>query len=152
MAIIITRKGEEIIVDEDLAPVLSQISWYVNTNGYAVNRNNHIYIRMHRRVLELHGVDVPEGYDVDHINGNRLDNRFENLRVCNRSQNLANSPGRYHNQHGFRGVQRKGKKYRGVVWKDGHQHNTKVFDTPEEAARAREILASELHGEFAAHV
>lgn len=150
MAIITTRKGDEIIVDDDLAPTISQISWYVNTNGYAVNRNNHTYLRLHRYVMELNGTDVPSGMDVDHINNDRLDNRFENLRLATRSQNLANTPGRYHNQHGFRGVQKHNNKFRGVVWKKGRQYNTTVFDTPEEAAEARDALALEVHGEFAA--
>jgi hypothetical protein len=45
-------------------------------------------IRLHREIIE----DVPPGFEVDHINGNKLDNRRENLRVVRHSVNCHNTP------------------------------------------------------------
>lgn len=105
---------------------------------------------MHREII---GGNSPH---IDHINGDGLDNRDENLRPCTVSQNLANS--RNHKKT------KKGGKYKGVTfcievtgkrpWRAriGFQ-NTVVyigrFSTAKEAARAYDLKAVELFGEFA---
>ena len=72
---------------------LPHTKWHVNSNGYVVNKNGSgdktKVLRMHRVVMGLHGIQIPEDMEVDPIYANRLDNRFENLRRCNRSQNLS---------------------------------------------------------------
>ncbi len=143
--------GRVAIVDRDCYPILSHRKWYV-TNGYASNQNgghgNVIVNFMHREVMRLHGIEIPAGKEIDHINHNRLDNRFENLRVCDRSLNNANRP--YTNTTGFRGVyQRESGKFRGRVQLKGRTYFTKTFDTPEEAAKARDELALSIQGDFA---
>lgn len=54
----------------------------------------------------VHNLLMPkrEGYEVDHINGNKLDNRKENLRLVTRSQNCHNTPLRSTNTKGVKGV------------------------------------------------
>ena len=83
-----------ILVSSEDHEALSRLSWHIATNGYATNRSPvdgvKITIRIHNEVMRLHGVEIPDGMEVDHINRNRLDNRFENLRLCTRSKNLAN--------------------------------------------------------------
>ena len=103
---------------------------------------------MHRVIL---GLIHCEPVVVDHVNGNRRDNRRCNLRVCAQAENNCNVHGRKDNSSGYKGVsiktgtnlwvsqiQVKGKKYFG-----GHHK------TPEAAAIAYDKLAIELHGEFA---
>jgi hypothetical protein len=149
------HNGEKAVINDSLFSTLSEYCWHTSTTGYVVNRmvredGEKTTIRMHRLVWELVNGPIPEGMDVDHINNDRLDNRIENLRLATRSQNLANTPDRYENQHGYRGVaRRRSGKYRGYVWKDSKQHWTQTVDTPEEAAQLRDELALELHGEFA---
>lgn len=83
------NKGHAIIDEEDSGDIL-KYKWRVDTTGYASRcfydngkvRNT----KMHRQILK-----APEGYDVDHINGDRLDNRRENIRICTRTQNCMNS-------------------------------------------------------------
>lgn len=97
MAIIQTTKGEIIIVDNNLLEKVKEFSWYVNSVGYAAN-DSIPRKTMHRMVM---------GYPksgIDHKNGNKLDNRKSNLRLCNQSQNTANSPKRKTNKSGFKGV------------------------------------------------
>ena len=82
-------EGVTMLVDADDFDRLSGVKWHLSWNGYAVNRSRvngkNTNIRAHRLL-----VDAPEGYDIDHINGNKLDNRKSNLRVCTRSENLSN--------------------------------------------------------------
>ena len=61
-------------------------------------------------------MDCPAGLTVDHINGDRLDNRRQNLRVCTQGQNNCNRLERVDNTSGFRGVsQRKDGRYQAYI-------------------------------------
>ena len=106
---------------------------------------------MHRIIA-----NAKEGESVDHVNGNPLDNRKENLRVCTMSQNLANQKLRKDSTSGFKGVsknQSKTNPWRAYInRKDGKktkQYHLGLFKTPEEAARAYNEKAKELFGDFA---
>lgn len=92
-------------------------------------------------------MNPPEGLVVDHINGNKLDNRRSNLRICTQSQNLN---GRNTNK-GYIGVS--WDKFRGKwkanIGKDYQKIFLGRFDTAEEAARVYDEKAVELFGEFA---
>lgn len=83
--------------------------------------------------------------EVDHVNGNGLDNRRQNLRACSRSQNNAN-------RRGVRGYWycKKLRSYRAEVWKDGKKHYVGCFKTQEEASAAYLTKKRELHGSFVA--
>lgn len=85
--------------------------------------------------------------EVDHINGNRLDNRRENLRICTHAKNMVNRGVYKNNTSKFKGVSKhKGEnKWRAIV--AGKQIGQ--FDTDIEAARAYNAKMIELHGEFA---
>jgi hypothetical protein len=147
--------GNVVLVSNEDYVSLSQTAWHIGTSGYVVNRNKvdrvNKTIRMHNEVMRLHGIEIPEGMEVDHENRHRLDNRFGNLRLCTRGLNLANKP--YKNALGFRGVQKRVDGnyvgYRGIVQLNGVVSRTKSFHTPEEAAIARDELAKQIHGEFA---
>lgn len=71
-----------LIDDEDLI-LISKYKWY-ESNGYAVSATRPI-IRMQRLIMK-----PLKGQVVDHINGNRLDNRRKNLRICTQHQNIMN--------------------------------------------------------------
>lgn len=101
---------------------------------------------MHRQII-----DAPDGVNVDHINGNKLDNRCTNLRLVNQSQNNAN-------QRGAKKGSKSGVK--GVYWHNAAGkwcaeviHNRKkyylgLYDNLEEARKARNDKAKELHGDY----
>jgi hypothetical protein len=108
--------------------------------------------KAHRLVLHWLGIDVAPDQQVDHINGNRADNRSINLRVCSRSQNTANKPTR--NLSGYRGVY--AQRYRGEVYRyvaqirhENRNHYLGSFSTPEEAHAAYQAAAVAFHGEYA---
>jgi hypothetical protein len=78
------------LVDDADYDWLSQWNWtaistHRKNGGYAVRMENQKMILMHRQIL-----DAPEGAEVDHINGNGLDNRRSNLRFATRRQGQAN--------------------------------------------------------------
>jgi hypothetical protein len=85
---------------------------------------------------------------VDHIDHDTLNNRASNLRPATQSQNGANHL-RPVGESGYIGVWRHNSGWRGVVVKDFKRYSAGTYDTPEEAARARDTLAKELHGPFA---
>jgi len=101
---------------------------------------------MHRFIM-----DPPEGMVVDHRNGNRLDNRRSNLRVCTQKQNTHNSRPKGKSSR-FKGVcydKARGQWMAPVRSPDGKDIHTGRFDDEVEAAKAHDRLARELHGEFA---
>ncbi len=108
--------------------------------------------KAHRLVLHWLGVDVAPEKQIDHINGDRADNRPWNLRVCDRSQNTANKSTR--NKSGFRGVYLRIHNGRpgGYIAQIRHNavnHYLGSFSTPEEAHAAYRQAAVTFHGEFA---
>jgi hypothetical protein len=95
-------------------------------------------ILMHREILE-----ASEGIEVDHINGNGLDNRRENLRLVTLQQNRQNRSRGRNNQTGYKGVtfdKKSGK------WAMSFRV---LFDSAEEAAQVYDQLARVVYGEHA---
>lgn len=86
MEITIT-KGQKTVVNDDIYPLLNKLKWQAQYDGkrfYVVRNGGE---RLHHYV-----VGKPfKGYCVDHINGNTLDNRRENLRVTTYRENRFNS-------------------------------------------------------------
>ena len=107
---------------------------------YAVRFEKGRRIAMHQVIA-----DAPR---VDHIDHDTLNNRKDNLRPATQSQNGANNL-RPTGDSGYIGVWRHGSGWRGMVTKDFKRHSAGTYDTAEEAARARDILAKKLHGPFA---
>ena len=103
-------------------------------------------VSAHRLSLELSGVNIPDGMDVDHICGNRACVKPSHLRITTRKQNLENMTVlRPDNTSGYRGVSpRRGK------WSARVNHNGKVyvlgdFATPELANEAAVEKRNELY-------
>lgn len=77
-----------------------------NSNGYrAVRVFNKLHYE-HHLVWWMSGLEVPPGFELDHINGVKTDNRLSNLRLASRSENLQNVGVRSDNTSGIKGVRR----------------------------------------------
>lgn len=87
---------------------------------------------------------------VDHRNGDRGDNRIENLRRANETENATNKATPRHNTSGFIGVSfdKQRHKWRARVAWLRKTYDVGFFDTAEEASVARTILATKIQGEF----
>lgn len=102
----------------------------------------------HRVAWLLHYGEWPEGI-VDHKNGDRSDNRIENLRLATPSQNAANAKLYKTNTSGFKGVsERSPGKFRAYIYKDKKMIRLGQYSTAEEAYQAHVKAANDLHGEF----
>lgn len=135
--------------DEDYER-LSQYKWHVTWNGYAARYGwvdgEYRYIRMHREILE-----APDGLDVDHINGDRLDNRKSNLRIVTRTQNNYNSKVRRNKASRFKGVywSKQKRKWHARIFIGGRNIHLGFYDSEEDAARAYNEAAKKYLGEYA---
>ena len=149
------NKNQTAIVDADDFEWLSRWTWTAAWNAankafYAIRtkedkitgkRHN---IQMHRFILRCE-----VGKEVDHRNGNRLDNRRENLRKCDRQQNSRNR-GRICNNTGYKGVRLRAPGRWSAEINVGYKNKyLGVFPTPQAAARAYDEAARLYHGEFA---
>ncbi|NMC25065.1 MAG: HNH endonuclease [Serratia sp.] len=121
----------------------------LNGRYQIVHVNGNFYL-CHRVVWCLHN-DYWPAEDLDHINGNKLDNRIENLREVSRSQNMSNVGMQKNNKSGFIGVfwATREEKWQAVV-----AHNKKNillgrFDCPVTAALAYNEAALKYHGKYA---
>lgn len=92
------------LVDDEWYPYLSQVKWNLHNDGYAAVKQK---INGKWKSLYMHRIicNTSKGLDTDHINGDKLDNQTNNLRICTRSQNVKNT-------RDSQGIS----KYRGVSW------------------------------------
>ena len=142
--------GKVALVDDADYERVSRHKWYSDKKArteYAQGKmKGNKTIRMHRLIL-----DVPRGTEVDHINGDGLDNRRSNLRLCSRAENTRNR----------RKIKGTSSKFKGVYWyKNAKKWSASImsndktiylgFFTDENlAAKAYDKKAKELFGKFA---
>jgi hypothetical protein len=105
----------------------------------------------HPTSVLMHRLLTPAVSEVDHINGDGLDNRRCNLRKATRAQNASNITRRAHNRSGYIGVSWDAPRraWQASVATNGRSLFLGRFANPQDAARARDKAARALHGEFA---
>lgn len=135
---------------------LENESWFVNSRGYVVNNGGgeFAFQRLHRVVM-VRALSRPlERWElVDHIDGDKLNNRRENLRLCNSSENQFNRDLPAHNTTGYKGVSwnsyRDGPKpYQANIVVNRRKQYLGSYATAEEAARAYERAARRIAGDY----
>jgi len=150
--IISTSNDVDFEVDETDAAIVTKWRWRMskprNGKSYIVRsnggRNGTIYL--HRFLL-----DAPKGVQVDHTDGNALNNRRDNLRLCTPSENACNRGKTCLNKSGYKGVSFRSdtKKCRAQIEKLGKIYSLGSFNSPQLAHAAYVIASVKLHGEFA---
>lgn len=149
-------QGQVAVVDDDDYDLVNQFKWYAKwakwTQSYYAARN--VTLPDGKRTTQRMNTFLMGGR-ADHVNGDTLDNRRDNLRVANHSQNGANRGKTRKNTSGYKGVywNKKSGKWKAQI---GYRINgaRKVkglgyFDDLTEAAKAYDRAAVEMHGEFA---
>jgi hypothetical protein len=122
---------------------------YINNEGYKVLKFNQIAYLEHRLIWAWHGNDSVEF--LDHINGNKLDNRIENLRPASQSQNMQNAKKRIDNCSGVKGVHWSNTKNKwiSVVFANGKPNYVGSFANLEDAKINTNQFRLAHHKEFA---
>lgn len=146
--IILTQNKITIVDDEDFER-LNKFKWHAHSTPhifYAARTFNNKMIYMHRYIMKTEGK-----LQVDHINGNPLDNRKSNLRIVTQKQNTRNSKMKNTNTSGYKGVYwyKRSKKWCTHIHVDGKTINLGYFDDKNDAAKVYNEAAIKYFGEFA---
>lgn len=136
-------------VDPDVYEKYRHIKWR-NSSGYAIGTI--LYktpVRLHRLI-----VNAPKGMEVDHIDGNPLNNCRSNLRLCTRTENAKNRRKSKHGKVPYKGVRHnttdgRNRGYTARISLKGKYLDLGTYETAEEAARVYDTAARTHYGEFA---
>lgn len=137
------------IVDDKDFEYLNQFKWHFHS-GYAARNKwenkKFTTIRLHRLLI-----NCPKGKEIDHINKNKLDNRKSNLRICTRSENIANRTKNKNNTTGFKGVTylKANKTFMAQISINGKKIYLGYFVNPLLAHKVYIKKSKELYGNFA---
>lgn len=147
-------KNHITLVDDEDFEYLDQWFWsfdrrYVYRKEYLGmdgGKQKYKKIYLHRLIM-----NTPEGFDTDHINHDKLDNRKENLRIVSRSQNNMNQRPQIGRTSKYKGVHwnKRGGNWKSEIKMNGKSKWSRVFKTEQEAVIAYNKAAKELFGEFA---
>lgn len=145
-------KGKTVLFDWVDAAIVNSRKWTLLSGRggeYVASKQGNKWTFLHREIME-----PGEGIVVDHINGNKMDNRRLNLRSATREQNTWNRKiqgGMAPNKTGWIGTfyNKKNKRWFSAISSKGKSIFLGTFDCAEDAARAYDKKARELRGEWA---
>lgn len=146
-------QGKCAIVDDEDYEILNAFRWYAwcyaglwyaKRNFWVNGKCKTVY--MHRKIL-----NAQQGIEIDHRNGNGLDNRKENLRLCTHRQNMCNKKQpRKGNKLGIKGVywNKECKKFRAKIQSNGKTIHLGLFNVLDDADIAYRRAELKYFGEF----
>src|SRR5574343_1382782 len=145
-----------LVSDEDYE-YLNQFKWHRMATGYpgstlgygTKDGKKHGPETMPRIVVVRACGEIPDGYEVDHANQNKLDCTRENLRICVRMQNISNKSFPLGKGCLYRGVAPHGNRWKATISIENKSKHLGCFVTQEAAAAAYNRAARERFGEFA---
>lgn len=153
MKTIIINTGKQTLLDDDTYNYANQWKWY-EVSGYARREyrifNKTYRVALHHVVLGIVG-EATGTLEVDHVNGNRLDNRKENLRIVHKAENQRNAGLRSDNTSGYKGVtlDKQTGHWKAQCYRRNKRIHIGSFNTAKEAALAYNKVASKEFGVYA---
>jgi len=142
MKILIAKGGKQIQVSDAMFPLLSKHKWHLDRQGYA-------YTRLRQHNVRLHHFVCPQQLGAgmcDHIDGDKLNNQTDNLRLVAQGRNNFNK--KVFNPSGLpTGVKRKGDKFMARINFDKKEHYLGLYATAEEAHTVRLAAEERLYGQ-----
>tara|TARA_R110002153_G_C13243703_1_gene490982 strand:- start:506 stop:1015 length:510 start_codon:yes stop_codon:yes gene_type:complete len=152
VAYVTLTQGYEAIIDAADVPLFEPWSWFAVPTGGTVYAVRSDYSGTNMRTVYAHRTILgePYGLDVDHKDGDGLNNRRENLRPATKSQNMRNRRINLNSTSGFKGVyfHRQAGKWAAQIKIRGKAKYLGLFASPEKAHSAYCTASRELHGEF----
>jgi len=126
---------------------------HINKVGYyqiSLTKNKiHTKFTIHKLVYQSNNpTEDLTGYDIDHIDTDKSNNKIENLRKCSRSDNMSNKKTMITNKLGIKYISKDGNGYRFQLVKNKIKYS-KNFKNLQEAIEYRNIKVKEINGEFA---
>jgi hypothetical protein len=127
----------------EIAGSLSKHYWVLRIDGKNYYAHRIVFLMNHGWCPEV----------IDHINGDKLDNRIENLRPASASQNTWNSPARKNNSHGAKNLtfDKRSNFWYVKFWVNGRRKNFGCFKDKSLAIEFAELARDMLYGQFARH-
>jgi hypothetical protein len=99
------RDKYEALVDDDVFDEVNQYDWHYNytrdkNDGYARNSKTNIYLHVY--IWKLKNGDIPDNFEIEHWDGNKLNCQISNLRLATKSENSCNKEKYKNNKSGFK--------------------------------------------------
>jgi hypothetical protein len=155
-AIVPLTRGCEAVIDLADIPLVTGWNWTAHSSRrtfYAFRRETVVGGKFRQKLVLMHRLilNAPDGLKVDHINGDGLDNRRENLRLATVAENNRNVGLRSNNTSGIKGVRfhKPHGKWQAQIMIGGCQKHLGYFETAEDARDAYARAAVQFHGHFA---
>ena len=151
---IVLTQGKVALVDDNDFEYLNQFRWYFSPYGYAARSKKKVggkYPEGHTSLMHREIMEIKSKSDVDHINGDKLDNRKSNLRLATRSQNMINKDVTKRSVSGLKGVYwfARDKKWISTIVVNYKTIFLGYFKSKEKAARSYKEAAIKYFGEYA---
>ena len=144
---IFLSNGQVSLVSDEDHIFLIGFSWSMNT-GYVRGWVNGKCRYIHRLIAERIGLNLTKR-EIDHIDGDKLNNQRDNLRIATRSQNITGRSILKNNMSGYKGVTKRKNKWQARIRVNGQLICLGLFTEPEEAHQAYCAAAEYYFGEFA---
>jgi hypothetical protein len=150
----LTKGATTRVSDKDYERVASH-KWHLHSAGYAARTQRYGPGGKKKRVIYMHRfvLGAPDGYEVDHINRDPLDNTRANLRLVPKALNRANTDKRRDSTRRYKGAvynpHKGARPWTARVTRDGVHHYGGYFATEIEAAHEYDRMAREVFGEHA---
>lgn len=122
--------------------------------GHVDSKSGYYRVSINYKNFTLHRViwnyfnNTCEGYVVDHIDGDILNNKIENLRLATAANNSHNSVGKKNSLVPYKGVSLRKKRFCARITYEGKKIHLGTYATAEEASEVYQAKAKELHGEY----
>lgn len=143
-------KGKKTLIDDSDFELVNKYKWYLSSSGYAVTYRK---LKSGWRPININYLIMgePKGFDTDHINHNKLDNRRKNLRICSHSENMRNMKLRSRGTSKFTGVCwcKSKKLWMAYIGYKNKDYNLGYFENELDAVKIRDLKAKELFKEYA---
>lgn len=147
-------RGMVALVDDEDYDYLSQYSWYAKPSGgdtFYAYRSFGVYTKYRKFIMHREIMCPPDGYVVDHIDRNGLNNQRKNLRVCTHAENMHNRRRNTKNSSGYKGVcyAKEVNKWLSQIVVGGKKVKLGYFENVLDAAKAYDTAAVYYFGSFA---